>query len=49
MYDPLDPDRSDLDVYETIVDELGARRVLDTGCCTGTLACRLARRGAAST
>ena len=45
MYDPLDPDRSDLDVYETIVDELGARRVLDIGCCTGTLACRLARRG----
>ncbi len=38
IYDALDPDRSDLDVYATIADELGARRVLDVGCGTGTLA-----------
>ena len=31
MYDALDPDRSDLDVYRAIADELGARRVLDVG------------------
>ncbi|WP_250444453.1 class I SAM-dependent methyltransferase [Actinotalea sp. C106] len=46
VYDPLDPDRSDLDAYETIVaDELGARSVLDVGCGTGTFALRLASRG----
>jgi SAM-dependent methyltransferase len=45
VYDPLDPDRRDLDAYEAIVDELGARSVLDIGCGTGTFACLLARRG----
>ncbi|MBO1751760.1 methyltransferase domain-containing protein [Actinotalea sp. BY-33] len=46
VYDPLDPDRSDLDAYETIVvEELGARSVLDVGCGTGTFALRLASRG----
>lgn len=45
VYDPLDPDRSDLDVYADIVDELGARTVLDIGCGTGTFACLLAERG----
>jgi SAM-dependent methyltransferase len=45
LYDPLDPDRSDLDAYVAIVDGLGARRVLDVGCGTGTFACLLARRG----
>ena len=45
IYDPLDPDRSDLDVYAAIVDELAAHSVLDIGCGTGTLACLLARRG----
>ena len=45
VYDPLDPDRSDLDVYVSLVDELTIRSVLDIGCGTGTFACRLARRG----
>lgn len=45
VYDPLDPDRSDLDCYAAIVDELGARSVLDVGCGTGTFACLLAARG----
>ena len=45
IYDPLDPDRSDLDVYAAIADELGARSVLDVGCGTGTFACLLAERG----
>jgi SAM-dependent methyltransferase len=45
IYDPLDPDRSDLDVYAAIVTELGARSVLDVGCGTGTFACLLAGRG----
>ena len=45
VYDPLDPDRGDLDVYVDIVGELGAASVLDVGCGTGTFACMLARRG----
>ncbi len=45
VYDPLDPDRSDLDVYVAMVVELGVRSVLDVGCGTGTFACMLARRG----
>jgi SAM-dependent methyltransferase len=45
LYDILDDDRSDLDVYVGIVDELRAGSILDVGCGTGALACRLARRG----
>lgn len=45
IYDALDPDRSDLDVYVAIADELGARSVLDVGCGTGTFALMLAHRG----
>ena len=45
IYDALDPDRSDLDAYVDLVDELGAARVLDVGCGTGSLALVLAGRG----
>ncbi|MFT3851462.1 MAG: class I SAM-dependent methyltransferase [Ilumatobacteraceae bacterium] len=45
VYDSLDPDRGDLDVYGAIVAELGARTVLDVGCGTGTFACLLADSG----
>lgn len=45
VYDPLDPDRSDLDTYVDLVHEFGVGTVLDVGCGTGTLACRLAARG----
>lgn len=45
IYDPLDPDRSDLDAYVLMAEEFGARRVLDIGCGTGVFALLLADRG----
>jgi SAM-dependent methyltransferase len=45
LYDPLNSDRSDLDAYLAMVEEFGARSLLDIGCGTGTFACLLAGRG----
>ncbi len=44
-YDALDPDRSDLEAYVDIADELNADSVVDVGCGTGTFALLLAGRG----
>ncbi len=44
-YDVFEGQRNDLDHYEQLIDEFGATSVLDVGCGTGELACRLARRG----
>jgi 2-polyprenyl-3-methyl-5-hydroxy-6-metoxy-1,4-benzoquinol methylase len=43
LYDALDCDRSDLEVYVAIAHV--ARRVVDIGCGTGSLAVRLASEG----
>ncbi|MDX3639677.1 class I SAM-dependent methyltransferase [Streptomyces sp. MB09-02B] len=45
LYDPLDPDRADLDAYLLVTEEFGARKVLDIGCGTGVFALLLAERG----
>lgn len=45
LYDDFDGPRNDLDHYEQLMRELGGYRVLDVGCGTGSLACRLARAG----
>jgi SAM-dependent methyltransferase len=45
IYDSLHPDRSDLDPFLAIVDDLDATSVLDLGCGTGTFACILAGQG----
>ena len=45
LYDVLDPDRSDLDVYLAMAQEFRARSVLDIGCGTGVFALLLAEHG----
>jgi SAM-dependent methyltransferase len=45
LYDVLDGDRTDLDAYVAIADEVGAGTVVDIGCGTGSLAVRLAGIG----
>jgi SAM-dependent methyltransferase len=45
LYDVLEGERDDLDLYLSIAEEFGARSVVDLGCGTGTLACLLATRG----
>jgi SAM-dependent methyltransferase len=45
VYDALDPDRSDLVAYLDMVEEFGARSVLDLGCGTGVFALLLADHG----
>ncbi|MFD7074314.1 class I SAM-dependent methyltransferase [Nocardioides sp. NPDC059952] len=45
LYDVFDDDRSDLDAYVAIAREIGARRIIDLGCGTGSLAVRLAGDG----
>jgi SAM-dependent methyltransferase len=45
LYDALNGERDDLELYLAILAELGARSVLDVGCGTGTLACEMARQG----
>lgn len=45
VYDEVDDDRSDLEVYLSLTEELEARTVLDLGCGTGVFARLLAGRG----
>lgn len=45
VYDAFDDDRSDLDAYLAIADELDAHDVVDIGCGTGTFALLLAASG----
>jgi SAM-dependent methyltransferase len=44
-YDVFDGDRADLDAYVAIAEEVGAHRIVDVGCGTGSLAVRLAGLG----
>lgn len=45
LYDAFDGPREDLDAYVAIAEEVGARRIIDIGCGTGSLAVRLAGAG----
>jgi SAM-dependent methyltransferase len=45
VYDAFDGPRDDLPAYAGMADELGAHRVLDAGCGTGSLALLLAGTG----
>jgi SAM-dependent methyltransferase len=45
LYDALDGERDDLELYLATTAEVGARSVLDVGCGTGSLACQMARQG----
>jgi SAM-dependent methyltransferase len=45
IYDAFDGDRRDLPTYVEVADELDARRILDVGCGTGSLAILLAGTG----
>ncbi|NBD24813.1 class I SAM-dependent methyltransferase [Paenibacillus glycinis] len=46
VYDWFDsPERPDLDPYVAMTEEFGAQAVIDLGCGTGNLACRLAGLG----
>jgi SAM-dependent methyltransferase len=45
LYDALDGDRSDLDAYVAIVEEVRATSIVDVGCGTGCLAVGLAALG----
>jgi SAM-dependent methyltransferase len=45
VYDAFDGERDDLSAYADLADELGASRILDVGCGTGSLALLLAGTG----
>lgn len=45
IYDHFDGERADLDAYVSVAKELKAKSILDVGCGTGSLACRLAEEG----
>ena len=47
ILDFLEGDRGDLQVYRSLIHEIGAQSVFDVGCGTGTLACLLAADGLA--